>query len=197
MRPVGADQHQRTRLRLVRHEAQQIHRWTDPPSAGRPRSPPRGVLPAARLKVCPAASNTRTLAAASASITDGLVASSGTIAASSGRAASATSGFRSSSARSAWVHGHHAGAWSPSQQVPHTTVPPSALTRLANRVSSVVLPMPASPVTRTSPAQPGTAPPGGGERPGRRRSAGPAARYGRRTRAHPHSPACAGGRTKC
>ena len=41
-------------------------------------------------------------------------------------------------------------------------MPPSARTRPANRVSSAVLPMPASPVTRTSPAQPETVPPGGG-----------------------------------
>ena len=77
-----------------------------------------------------------------------------------GLAASAICGASSSSTRSAWVHGHHAGAWSPSQHVPHTTVPPSALTRLANRVSSAVLPMPASPVTRTKPAQPETVPAG-------------------------------------
>ena len=56
-----------------------------------------------------------------------------------------------SAPRSASVHGHQAGACWPSQHVPHTTVAPARSTSSANRRSSAVLPIPASPVTSTSP----------------------------------------------
>ena len=110
VRPVGADQHQRTRLGLVRHKAQQVHGGLigrvqvvqdhhDRRARRRPGSAP------ARPR------RTRGPGPRRQSRSRGeLVASSGTIAASSGGAASARSWLRSSSARSAWVHGHHAGA---------------------------------------------------------------------------------------
>jgi hypothetical protein len=39
----------------------------------------------------------------------------------------------SSSVRTIWVHGHNAGAWSPSQQVPHTARAPRSATPAAYR----------------------------------------------------------------
>jgi hypothetical protein len=79
------------------------------------------------------------------------------VAASSGGTASTRSVRWSSNDRRAWVHGHHAGAWSPFQQLPHSTVPTFAAIWSANRVSSAVLPIQASPITSTSPAHPETA----------------------------------------
>ena len=140
--------------------------WTGRPTAGRRGSPPPGSRRRPGAAAAPTASKTRSRPASSAPaarlIGGQLRHDRRQLGPGRRRASSAR---RSSSARSAWVHGHHAGAWSPSQQVPHTTVPPAAATSAGEPGQQRGL---ADPGLAGDQDQPGPA----GDRAGRRRGDG-------------------------
>jgi hypothetical protein len=79
---------------------------------------------------------------------------------------------RAASDRSTCTQGQYAGPPSPCQPQPHTASTPRRSASAAARAATVVLPMPASPVSRTSPPWPATA--SSTARPSRARTSPPA-----------------------
>ena len=189
IRPVRADQQQRAGLGCGRRGNAAGPRSTDRPTAGRRGSPPPGAggRPGASSRadrvedpqparvVAPGAAGAGSPRSAPARSPPGRV----------GRGARGRRGS-SSSARSAWVHGHQAGAWSPSQQVPHTTARrPARLGREPGQQRRLADARLTGDQHQPGPARRRPARRRDGDR-CRRQPAGPAVRPGRRSVTHRH-----------